>query len=58
MHITKSLDYAVVLDGEIELEVESGERTLLKTGDVIVQRQTLHAWHNTHPTKWAKVFFV
>ncbi|KAF8590200.1 hypothetical protein K439DRAFT_1612192 [Ramaria rubella] len=58
MHITKSCDYGVILEGEIVLETENGESTLLKTGDVIVQRQTKHAFHNRHPTKWAKMFCV
>jgi len=32
MHSTKSIDYAVVLEGELELELDSGDRTVLKTG--------------------------
>jgi len=58
MHRTQSLDYGVVLEGEIELELDNGHKRLLKAGDVIVQRETTHAWHNRHPTKWVKVFWV
>ncbi|KAF8590201.1 hypothetical protein K439DRAFT_1628101 [Ramaria rubella] len=58
MHITKSCDYAVILEGEVLLETENGECTLLKKGDVVVQRHTRHAWHNRHPTKWATMFCV
>ncbi len=44
-HRTDSLDYAVVLDGEIVLMLDEGE-TLLKAGDVVIQRATNHAWSN------------
>ncbi|KIJ22660.1 hypothetical protein M422DRAFT_276875 [Sphaerobolus stellatus SS14] len=58
MHFTKSIDYGIIIEGEIELELENGEKTVLKAGDVFVQRQTKHAWHNRHPTQWTKVFSV
>ena len=32
MHRTKSIDYGVVLEGQIELELDNGDRRLLKTG--------------------------
>jgi quercetin dioxygenase-like cupin family protein len=45
MHRTETLDYAVVLSGECELELETGERIRgLKAGDVVIQRGTNHAW--------------
>jgi len=34
MHTTKSIDYGIVVEGEIELELDSGERTVLKSGYV------------------------
>ena len=40
MHRTQSLDFGVVLEGEIELVLDSGETRLLKRGDVAVQRGT------------------
>jgi quercetin dioxygenase-like cupin family protein len=46
MHRTQSLDYGIVLEGEIELELDEGEVAKLKAGDVIVQRGTIHAWNN------------
>lgn len=46
MHRTKSLDYGIIIDGEVELELDNGTTVELKTGDVIVQRGTIHAWHN------------
>ncbi|KSU70008.1 hypothetical protein AS031_18300 [Pseudarthrobacter enclensis] len=55
-HRTDSLDYAVVLDGEITLVVDEGEATL-QAGDVVVQRATSHAWSN-RTDKIARVLFV
>ncbi len=44
-HKTSSVDYAIVLSGEIHALMDEGE-VLLKTGDVLVQRGTNHAWSN------------
>jgi hypothetical protein len=44
-HKTDSIDFAVVLEGEIWMLLDEGE-CLLKAGDVIVQRGTAHAWSN------------
>jgi mannose-6-phosphate isomerase-like protein (cupin superfamily) len=44
-HRTDSIDYAVVLSGEIDMELDEGE-VHLKAGDVIVQRATMHNWVN------------
>lgn len=45
MHQTDTLDYIIILSGEIYLIVEEGE-TLLRAGDIVVQRGTNHAWSN------------
>jgi hypothetical protein len=45
MHITSTVDYIIVLEGEIYAVMDKGE-TLLKQGDVLVQRGTNHSWHN------------
>lgn len=45
MHATDSLDYLVVISGEMYMIMEEGE-TLLRAGDCIVQRGTKHAWSN------------
>lgn len=45
MHRTKTLDYAIILSGEIYAVLDEGE-VLLKAGDVLVQRGTNHAWSN------------
>jgi len=45
MHRTESIDYGVVISGEMTLVLDKDE-TLLKAGDVVVQRGTNHAWAN------------
>lgn len=45
MHQTPTLDYIIILSGELYLIMEEGE-TLLKPGDIIIQRGTNHAWSN------------
>ena len=45
MHITSTVDYLIVLKGEIYAVMDKGE-TLLKAGDIMVQRGTNHSWHN------------
>ena len=44
-HITQTIDYAIVLSGEIYAVMDEGE-ALMKPGDVLVQRATNHAWSN------------
>ena len=44
-HRTDSVDYAVVMSGEIDMELD-GETVHLKAGDVLVQRGTIHNWVN------------
>jgi quercetin dioxygenase-like cupin family protein len=48
-HRTDSLDYAVVLSGSIEMELDDGLRVTLRQGDVLVQRGTIHNWVNPGP---------
>ena len=45
MHRTRSLDYAIVLSGEIDMLLDDSE-VHLKAGDVLVQQATNHAWVN------------
>jgi len=45
-HRTDSIDYAVVMSGEIDVELDVG-KVHLKAGDVLVQRGTIHNWVNT-----------
>ncbi len=45
-HRTDSIDYAVVIAGEIEMHLDDGVVVTLKAGDVLVQRGTIHNWVN------------
>ncbi|KAJ2978867.1 hypothetical protein NQ176_g3577 [Zarea fungicola] len=58
MHRTKTIDFGVIIEGELELILDSGESTVLKRGDIIVQRGTIHAWRNNSTTQVARGFFV
>ncbi|KAF1911317.1 hypothetical protein BDU57DRAFT_100471 [Ampelomyces quisqualis] len=58
MHRTVSLDYGCVLEGEVELLLDSGEKRTMKRGDVAIQRGTMHQWINHSKTEWARMLFV
>ncbi|KAK6429095.1 hypothetical protein LTR95_014757 [Oleoguttula sp. CCFEE 5521] len=58
MHRTTSLDYGIVLEGAIELILDSGEKQILHRGDSCVQRGTNHAWRNPSDQEWARVVYV
>jgi quercetin dioxygenase-like cupin family protein len=45
MHRTRSIDYGVVIEGEIDMRLPGGE-VRLRAGDVLVQQATDHAWEN------------
>lgn len=47
LHRTNSIDYGIVLKGEIELELDDGRKTVVREGGIIVQRGTNHLWRNT-----------
>lgn len=57
MHRTVSLDYGVVLEGEVELVLDSGETRLMRRGDVAIQRGTNHAWKNKSEG-WSRMMYV
>ena len=58
LHRTKSLDYGIVISGEIELILDSGESRVMKAGDVAIQRATKHAWKNNSTEVWARMIFI
>lgn len=58
MHRTQSLDYGVVLEGSIELLLDSGDTQMMHRGEIVVQHGTMHAWRNPSETKWARMIFV
>jgi hypothetical protein len=41
-----TVDYGIVLSGEIDLELDNGSTLHLEPGDIVVQRATAHAWYN------------
>ena len=45
MHRTQSIDYGIVIEGEMTLVLDA-EETRLRRGDVVIQRGTNHAWAN------------
>jgi quercetin dioxygenase-like cupin family protein len=56
MHRTETIDYAIVLAGELDMEMDDSTITL-KAGDVVIQRGTNHAWVN-RGTRPARIAFV
>ena len=56
MHRTRTLDYVVVIEGEIVLLLDDSE-TILGKGDVVVQRGTNHAWENRTDSVARMAFF-
>lgn len=55
-HRTSSVDYAIVIEGEIWAMMDVGE-TLMRPGDVLIQRGTNHAWSN-RSDRACRVLFV
>jgi quercetin dioxygenase-like cupin family protein len=56
MHRTETIDYVIVLEGEIEMDMDAST-VKLKAGDIMVQRGTNHAWANRSAAR-ARVVFV
>jgi uncharacterized cupin superfamily protein len=56
MHRTDTIDYVIVIEGEIDMDMDDSTVTL-KQGDVMVQRGTNHAWANRSGAR-ARVAFV
>ena len=46
MHTTDTIDYGVLLDGELYLELDDGATRKLRPHDVVIQNGTRHAWRN------------
>ena len=57
VHRTSTIDYAAVLSGEIDMELDDGATVHLRQGDVLVQRGTIHNWVN-RGTKPCVIAFV
>lgn len=57
MHRTVSLDYGILISGELECLLDSGEVRTIRPGDLIVQRGTMHQWFN-RKKEWARIVFI
>ncbi|CAK7218713.1 hypothetical protein SBRCBS47491_003602 [Sporothrix bragantina] len=57
MHRTESIDYAMVVSGEIVLSLDNGEETTLRAGDYLIQGGANHAWAN-RGTETCRILFV
>jgi hypothetical protein len=58
VHKTNTVDYAVVYDGEIWLELDNNQTLHLRRGDVVVQNATRHAWRNKGAKPVTMLFFL
>jgi quercetin dioxygenase-like cupin family protein len=58
MHRTNSLDYGIVVKGELELILDNDETVQLKEGDLVVQRGTIHMWRNPNPDTVCRIVFI
>ena len=71
MHLTKSVDYAIVMEGELEMHLDDGSCTVLRqgilrnrrtpckliniSGDIVIQRGTNHKWLKVKDGKSVKI---
>jgi quercetin dioxygenase-like cupin family protein len=58
MHRSFSIDYGIILSGELELELDGGEVVSLQAGDIVVQRGTNHLWRNPSSDSVCRIAFV
>ena len=56
MHRTETVDYGIVLEGELTLIMDEGE-TIIRPGDIVIQRGTNHGWAN-RSSKPCRIVFV
>ncbi|MBI2767073.1 MAG: cupin domain-containing protein [Chloroflexi bacterium] len=49
MHTTDTVDYDIIMSGELYLELDDGAEVHLKPGDIVIQTGTRHAWRNRGP---------
>jgi quercetin dioxygenase-like cupin family protein len=57
-HRSVTLDIGVCVEGELHLELESGEKRIMKRGDIAIQRGTNHCWINPSKTEFARALFI
>lgn len=58
MHRAVCLGFGTVCEGEFELSLDSGEKRVLRPGDVSVNRGGMHMWRNLSPDKAGRMLFV
>lgn len=58
IHATDTVDLLYIVSGQIELRLDSGERTVLGAGDCVVQNGTKHAWYNPDPEQTCLILVV
>ena len=56
MHTTDSVDFDVVVFGEVVMELDDRAEVVLKAGDCVIQNGTRHAWHNRSSDKCVIAF--
>jgi mannose-6-phosphate isomerase-like protein (cupin superfamily) len=56
MHTTDTVDFDIVVFGEVVLELDDGAEVVLKAGDCVIQNGTRHAWHNRSGEKCVIAF--
>jgi quercetin dioxygenase-like cupin family protein len=57
-HRTSSIDYGIVMEGEVELELDNGVKKTVGAGGIIVQRGTMHAWRNPSSDTICRIVFI
>lgn len=57
-HRSSSIDYGIIVSGQIELELDQGAIKTLGPGDIVVQRGTIHLWRNPSESDICRIIFV
>jgi len=58
MHATDTIDFEVVLEGTVVLELDDGSERTLHAGDTVVQNGTRHRWKNPGNTPARMALFI
>lgn len=58
MHRTESVDYGLVLSGQLQMVLDDGSETILNPGDIVIQRGTDHTWVNSSDGVTKVAFFL
>ena len=58
MHTSDTLDYGIVIRGEVILELDDGKTVHLRQGDCVVQNGTRHRWRNPLPEPCLMAFVL